>query len=563
MGAGDLDLSVSFPFAFGDIVAVRIPAPDVQWKFDLRRNLGIYLGDADNTKRGFLILDLSSGAVKVRLDCVKVEVADEQLLASCDARSRLFSSRPIMAKVKDAKINFENLMEDVQEIPYNSLQFSWSDLDSREVHEGADISSDLMATPISTSGFDNRVSLKNNDTAAIDNIQEADGERTYRFLRHNPRFMYAHAEEDHSVSWGQNHPFVRPKAFAYEAKVTVSSALKTPEAHHWVAALNAEISQLLDTGTLEATNIADVLPGASVINSTMVLKKKPDKYKARLCACGNELRGKIADLFSPTIGALTYSTVHQLAIIDRMHMRIIDTVGAYFYQTYPADAPVIYIRMPVKVMEALSIPSGTVYKIKKYIYGLPDSGRAYYLAYAKLLKDAGYSKSKSDPCLFFRVNLNLGERIYIWIHEDDTFVAASSEELLQSLENTIRAQYRITVKHDVDTYLGVHFDFLPNGDVKLTHPKLLKSLFEEFAEELNAHRSREPITPQRLSSSKSECTEPMDPSDYLHLEGALIYLTKSRPDIYTAVSFGATHSVSLTRKIPGGYARMWLSIESG
>ena len=39
----------------------------------------------------------------------------------------------------------------------------------------------------------------------------------------------------------------------------------------------------------------------------------------------------------------------------------------------------------------------------------------------------------------------------------------------------------------------------------------------------------------------------MSVTDYLHLEGALIYLTKSRPDIQTAVSFGATHSVSPTR----------------
>ena len=37
----------------------------------------------------------------------------------------------------------------------------------------------------------------------------------------------------------------------------------------------------------------------------------------------------------------------------------------------------------------------------------------------------------------------------------------------------------------------------------------------------------------------------MDPAAYLHLEGA--YLTKSWPDIYTAVSFGATHSVTPTR----------------
>ena len=39
----------------------------------------------------------------------------------------------------------------------------------------------------------------------------------------------------------------------------------------------------------------------------------------------------------------------------------------------------------------------------------------------------------------------------------------------------------------------------------------------------------------------------MDRSEYLHLVGALLYLTKSRPDIQTAVSFGATHSSSPTR----------------
>ena len=89
--------------------------------------------------------------------------------------------------------------------------------------------------------------------------------------------------------------------------------------------------------------------------------------------------------------------------------------------------------------------------------------------------------------------------------------------------------------------------FLPGGDVKLTQPKLLKSLFKEYEQELRSHRAREPISPQRMPASKSVNEEPMDPTSYLHLEGALIYLTKSRPDIHTAVSFGATHSVTPTR----------------
>ena len=198
-------------------------------------------------------------------------------------------------------------------------------------------------------------------------------------------------------------------------------------------ALNSEIKQLLDTGTLRAVKLSDVPANASLINSTMVLRKKPDKYKARLCACGNELKGQIAEIYSPTIGALTYSVVHQIAIIDRMHVRIIDTVGAYLYQTYPSSLPAIYIKMPFKVMEACKIPPNVVYRIEKYIYGLPDSGRAYYQAYSTLLVNSGYIKSKSDPCLFLKFYPNSDDRIYIWVHVDDTLLLLQVLSYLMSL----------------------------------------------------------------------------------------------------------------------------------
>ena len=95
--------------------------------------------------------------------------------------------------------------------------------------------------------------------------------------------------------------------------------------------------------------------------------------------CRNELKGQIAEIYSPTAAALTYSIVHQIAII---YVRIIDTAGAYLYQTYPSTSPAIYIKMSIKVMEACKISSNVVFRIEKYIYGLPDSGRAYYLAYS-------------------------------------------------------------------------------------------------------------------------------------------------------------------------------------
>ena len=536
MGAGDLDLSTRFPFVFGDFLAVRIPEPDKTWKFDVRRDLGIYLGDADDTKRGYLVYMLSSGSVKVRADCIKLDVSEDILLANADVRTRFLEKTSPIQRVRNAKIVFEEPVDD-SSVAAKPMSFSWNDLDQLPGGE-------LLSGP---GGEQEReyVQVPNSYETVQSSVlsEKVPEERTYRNLRGNPRFMYANVRNPPMLKNYFANYFESPRA--YSAKITVGNALKTSDAAEWIAAMKTEMDQMLETGTLEPTEMSKVLPNSSIINSTMVLVQKPEKKKARLCACGNELRGKIADLYSPTIGALTYSTVHQISVIDRMRVRIIDTVGAYLYQVYPDSSPIVYIRIPAKVMEALKIPADTVYKIKKYIYGLPDSGRAYYLAYAKLLQDAGYNKAKSDPCLFFKVS-DAG-RIYIWIHVDDTFVAATSENLLQKLESVIKSQYKITVKHDVETYLGIKFENLPGGDVKLTQPKLLKSLFKEYEEELKSHRVREPITPQRMPTSRSINEEPMDPAAYLHLEGALIYLTKSRPDIHTAVSFGATHSVTPTR----------------
>ena len=154
--------------------------------------------------------------------------------------------------------------------------------------------------------------------------------------------------------------------------------------------------------------LSDAPADASIINSTMVLRKKPGKYKARLCACGNELKGQIADIYSPAIGALTYSIAHQIAIIDRMHVRIIDTTRPILLLCRRS----MYIKMPVKVMEACKIPSDVVYRIEKYIYGLPDSGRAYYLAYSTLLVNSVHIKSKSDQCLFLKFYPDSG---FVWM----------------------------------------------------------------------------------------------------------------------------------------------------
>ena len=105
MGAGDLE----------DFIAVRIPEPDKTWKFNVRRDLGIYLSYADDTKRGYLVYMLSYGSVRVRAEWIKLDVSEDVLLANADMRTRFLEKTSPIQRVRDAKIVFEEPADDFLE----------------------------------------------------------------------------------------------------------------------------------------------------------------------------------------------------------------------------------------------------------------------------------------------------------------------------------------------------------------------------------------------------------------------------------------------------------------
>jgi len=341
--------------------------------------------------------------------------------------------------------------------------------------------------------------------------------------------------------------------------MTVGKALKSQHVSQWTTAIKAEIELLFKGGTLVPVSQEMITPESTIIHSTMQLKVKTlqtgelDKFKARLCACGNELYGNVAETYSPTISALAYATVHQIAIIDRMKMCTVDTVGAYLYQTYPDDADPLYLRLPPNVAQACGMDANQIYRIKKYLYGLPDSGRAYYKAYSAHLATHGYARTPSDPCLFVKITPT--SRTYVFTHVDDTFVCSTDVHELTKFQNALRERYKITVNEEVNEYLGIKMTNLSNGDVKLTQPKLLSGLFEEHKDDIDYNKSV--LSPQRLTHLQDNDQTPMDQTEYLHLLGALIYLTKSRPDISTAVSFGSVHAAKPTR---GAYSELLLIV---
>ena len=95
-----------------------------------------------------------------------------------------------------------------------------------------------------------------------------------------------------------------------------------------------------------------------------------------------------------------------------------------------------------------------------------------------------------------------------------------------------------------DKHLGVNILRRDEGSIKLTQPKLLKMILDEFGDD--ARRSRRRLSVPMKPVSKSTDESPFDRTTYLHLLGMLNYLLRSRPDISTALSFAATKAVSPT-----------------
>jgi hypothetical protein len=108
------------------------------------------------------------------------------------------------------------------------------------------------------------------------------------------------------------------------------------------------------------------------------------------------------------------------------------------------------------------------------------------------------------------------------------------------VQSAIRQRFTITVNDPVTEYLGVNIAHLPSGGQLLTQPKLLQQIASEFATPLipTLKRTR---APQRLPTVNPS-SEPVSSTLYLRLLGMLLYMTKTRPDIATAVSFASTHA---------------------
>ena len=599
------DVSSEYKFIFGELLAVAKPgnlASDQRsWKFDLKNEVGIYIGEAEGYKRGHNVYWPKSHSTAVRYHCWPLDMTGDQFLHYYSQRSTIRYGTTPFEEVAGAVYDWtkdrqkeEKDLADKERAAHRPFTVPLVDLEldgpeqggvhgAKRTREGNTVFDPGGAHAIGPEqGGVHGAKRSRQATEVYDpgGVQAEDDEAgspyvkpreprawsrpvvpTDRVLRNRKRaFAYfADAYEEPYVCdtlaeyYAQMGEFqFMHQDFCGGAKLTVATALLSDERDAWIDAIVQEVMSLIegDNPTFERVSGPGKRP-YRIIHSTAQLKEKwrqdgtLDKLKCRLCGCGNELWGQIADTYSPTIAALTYACVHQIAIIDQMERCSVDVVQAYLNQPYPDDKLEIYITLPKNVAEVCGLDPKQLYRIRKYIYGLPDAGRAYYEAYSEHLISGGYERSVSDPCLFIKINGP--SRVYVWCHVDDTFVCATDAVELGIFQEHVRKKFDITVQSQVEEYLGIKLVNDELGNCLMTQPKLIDETVREYDEELITLFTRAPMSPQRKKEMQSDDETPISQTEYLRLLGILNYLTKTRPEISTACSFGATHSAHPTR----------------
>lgn len=544
------DFSNTFMFAFGDLVSVTLPKPEKSWKFDVKRDIGIIVGQPDSSVLSHLVYNPNDHSVKERTDAILLDITEDQMASWLGLRDKMRLGTTPYSYVRDAILDFTKVAEEQNAASEGEsvvLRAPIFDDDDDNDNRDADVQEGEKQT--------HAVNIEKPKKHRIDYTRGVPGIdfQNHRSTRNTSRDVKANYVDVKNIF---DNIMTGNNVFrAFKARVrtddtpTVRNALKPDRSDRdkWLVAIEKEIQMLFDQGTLERVKVRDVSRKSRVIRMIMQLKIKRNqdgsisKYKARGCADGSLLSNEYFESFSPTVASPALFLVLQTAIIDQMHMCTIDVVGAYLYQSYPDDALLLYITLPEEISNACNLNPNQLYRIRKYLYGLPDAGKAFYEAYAAQLESHNYIRSRSDPCLFVKFGNN-GRRTYICIHVDDTFVCSTHKDELERLQMVLKEVFEITVTPEVDSYLGIQLEKLSDGSVKLCQPKLLDQLLSEYNDRLTGRTPDSPMRNEPLPSHSPS----MDRNSYLHLLGGLMYMLKSRPDIGAALSYAATHSVSPT-----------------
>ncbi|RVW73201.1 Retrovirus-related Pol polyprotein from transposon RE1 [Vitis vinifera] len=309
---------------------------------------------------------------------------------------------------------------------------------------------------------------------------------------------------------------------------SVQEALADPR---WKAAMNEEMKSLQKNETWE---LVECPPGKKPVGCRWIytVKYKADgsikRFKARLVAKGYTQTYGIdyTETFAPVAKINTIRVLLSLAANLDWPLQQFDVKNAYLHGELSEE-----VYGSSTKMHGVKKQCQKVCKLKKSLYGLKQSPRAWFGRFTKSMRAFGYHQSNSDHTLFLKKQH--GKITALIVYVDDMVVTGNDPEERKALQNYLSREFEMKDLGPLKYFLGIEVSRSSEG-IFLSQRKYVLDLLQE-----TGMSGCQPVnTP--IEEGLKLCVEPnqvsTDKGRYQRLVGRFMYLAHTRPDLAYALS---------------------------
>ncbi len=186
---------------------------------------------------------------------------------------------------------------------------------------------------------------------------------------------------------------------------------------------------------------------------------------------------------------LVQSSVDQDMCIQQM-----DVKSAYL--NAPIDCE-LYVKQPKGYEVYDKSGKELVWKLRKSLYGLKQSGRNWNNVLRDKIEKQGYTQSEADPCLYTLIQGKSRAHILVWV--DDILVCSNDEELLRGTKEMLSNSFKMKDLGTINRFLGIEFTNTEDGSVSMSQ--------KEYAERVLQRFKMEDCNPRSYPMSESYCKD--------------------------------------------------------
>jgi hypothetical protein len=254
---------------------------------------------------------------------------------------------------------------------------------------------------------------------------------------------------------------------------------------------------------------------------------KIERYKARLVARG----------YSQTYGIDYDETFAPVAKMNTVRI-LISCATNFGWPLHQLDVKNAFLHGDLKEEVYMDIPpgfstprtSGKVCRLRKSLYGLKQSPRAWFDRFRRVICAMRYKQCNGDHTVFYR---HSNSKITILaVYVDDIIITGDDEVEISRLKDSLRKEFEVKDLGQLKYFLGIEIARSPKGIV-LSQRKYVLDLLSDTGM-LGCRVASTPIDQNHKLCAESG--EPVNKEKYQKLVGRLIYLCHTRPDISYAVS---------------------------